>query len=131
MRPFSIRKAAFQDLVRAVATRIVEEEGLRDMEMDMGALAALQEAAELHLVRVFETADMLALHRSHRGTRAVKCQGTPDCRPGTRGTLQCHFCRRDVYDKDSMVVDQTDLGLALRMMAPRGEPRGFVCTRSQ
>jgi len=115
--PFSIRNPAFQKLVQAVATRIAEEKGLGDMMMGIGALAVLQDGAERHLERVFENANMLALHRCHRGTRAVKCQGTPDCRPATRGTLQCQFCHRDVYDTDAMVVGRTDFEMALRMMA--------------
>lgn len=53
-----IRKLPFQRLVREIA----HEVDSKDFRMQEGALLALQEAAEAHLTRVFENAQLCAIH---------------------------------------------------------------------
>ena len=52
-----IRKAPFQRLVREIA-----QEMKRDVRFQSTALLALQEAAEMHLIQLFEDTNLCALH---------------------------------------------------------------------
>jgi len=53
-----IRKLPFQRLVREIAREV----NSKDFRMQEGALLAIQEAAEAHLTRVFENAQLCAIH---------------------------------------------------------------------
>jgi histone H3 len=52
-----IRKAPFQRLVREIA-----QDMKKDVRIQSTALLALQEAAEMHLIQLFEDANLCALH---------------------------------------------------------------------
>ena len=52
-----IRKAPFQRLVREIA-----QEMKRDVRFQSTALMAIQEAAEMHLIQLFEDTNLCALH---------------------------------------------------------------------
>jgi len=52
-----IRKAPFQRLVREIA-----QEMKKDVRFQSTALLALQEAAEMHLIQLFEDTNLCALH---------------------------------------------------------------------
>ena len=52
-----IRKAPFQRLVREIA-----QEMKKDVRFQSTALLALQEAAEVHLIQLFEDTNLCALH---------------------------------------------------------------------
>ena len=52
-----IRKAPFQRLVREIA-----QEMKRDVRFQSTALLAIQEAAEMHLIQLFEDTNLCALH---------------------------------------------------------------------
>lgn len=52
-----IRKAPFQRLVREIAQNMK-----RDVRFQSTALLALQEAAEMHIIQLFEDTNLCALH---------------------------------------------------------------------
>ena len=56
-----IPRRPFQRVVREVATRVSREAG-QDLRFQASALLALQEAAEVYLVCLFEDANLAAIH---------------------------------------------------------------------
>ena len=57
---FLIRKLPFQRLVREIAVKVAQE-----MQFQSSALLALQEAAEVYLVGLFEDTNLCTIHARH------------------------------------------------------------------
>ena len=57
---FLIRKLLFQRLVQEIAIEVAQE-----MQFQSSALLALQEAAEVYLVGLFEDTNLCAIHARH------------------------------------------------------------------